>query len=88
MEERAAVLLEPDGEARVIGRGGAYFVDAAQASGTVEKATALTFGPYEVQKVAPGHTFNVKTWSGDATHYTLTVEAGTIRSTQQGGKVY
>jgi cyanophycinase len=88
VQERAAVLLEPDGEARVIGRGGAYFVDAAKASGTVAKATVLTFGPYDVQKVAPGHAFNVKTWSGDATRYSLSVEAGTIRSTQQGGKVY
>ncbi len=88
IEERAAVLLEPDGSASVVGHGAAYLVDATSASGTVAEHTPLTFGPFDVQKIASGHRFNVKTWNGEATHYTLTVESATIRSTQPGGFVY
>jgi hypothetical protein len=41
-----------------------------------------------VRKVAAGHTFNLKEWSGDASQYTLTVTAGEVRSTQPSGSVY
>lgn len=88
VEQRAAVLLEPDGRATVVGHGAAYFIDARGASGTVAKGTPLSFGPYAVQKVGPGHAFNVKTWTGDATHYTLSVEGGAIHSTEAGNAVY
>jgi cyanophycinase len=88
VEQQAAVLLEPDGNARVVGHGAAYFIDAGHASGTVAAATPLTFGAYDVQKVAPGRTFNLKTWSGKSTQYQLNVKDGKIESTQAGGAVY
>lgn len=88
VEERAAVLLEADGAARVVGHGSAYFIDAGKGSGTVAAGQPLAFGPYDVQKVAPGHAFNLKVWSGLASHYTLSVEKGAIRSSQAGGAVY
>jgi cyanophycinase len=88
IEERAAVLLEPDGAARVVGRGGAYFIDAGGAAGVVERGRALTFGPYAVQKVLPGKTFNVKSWTGESVGYRLDVKDGRIVSSQAGRKVY
>jgi cyanophycinase len=88
VEERAAVLLEPDGAARVVGRGGAYFIDASKGSGVVESGKPLTFGPYAVQKVTPGHTFNLKSWTGESTTYQLSVKNGQIKSTQNGGAIY
>jgi cyanophycinase len=88
VEQRAAVLLEPDGNAKVVGYGDAYFIDASGASGTVTAGKPLSYGAYAVQKVSPGHAFNVKTWTGDATHYTLSVEAGAIHSTQAEDAVY
>jgi cyanophycinase len=96
VEERAAVLLEPDGAARVVGRGGAYFIDASKGSGMLIGGefggTALhkplTFGPYAVQKVTPGHAFNLKTWTGESTTYQLNVKDGKIESSQTGGSVY
>jgi cyanophycinase len=88
VEQGAAVLLESDGAARVVGHGSAYFIDAGHASGIVAAGKPLSFAPYEVQKVAPGHAFNLKTWSGLSSHYTLSVEAGAIRSSQAGGAVY
>jgi cyanophycinase len=96
VEQGAAVLVEPDGSAKVIGYGSAYFIDAGDASGVMigGKFTVmaldkpLTFGPYDIQKVASGRDFNLRTWTGDATHYALSIKAGAIQSTQAGGAVY
>ena len=96
VEERAAILLEPDGKATVIGHGSAYFIDSCDASGlmlggrfgVMASHKPLTFGPFDVQRVGPKHTFELKAWHGDAIRYTLTVEQGTVTSTQPGGGIY
>jgi cyanophycinase len=88
VQERTAVLLEADGHGTVVGRCCAYFIDAGKAEGPVAAGKPLTFGPFDVQRVAPGHSFDVKEWRGDATRYTLQVTAGAVRSTQPRGAVY
>ena len=88
VEQRAAVLLEPDGAARVAGKGCAYFIDAGGAHGLLSAGKPLAFGPYFVRKVRPGHTFNLKTWTGEAATYQLNVKDGTVVSTQAAGAVY
>jgi len=89
VEQGAAVLLEADGKATVVGKGAAYFVDAGRAAGvTIERNQPLTFGDFGVQKVASGKGFDLKSWSGDATKYELSVKVGKIVSTQAGGGVY
>jgi len=52
------------------------------------RATPLTFGDYCIAKVTPGHSFNLATWTGEATLYKLSVQAGVVHSTQTGGAVY
>ena len=88
VQEKAALLLETDGAGRVVGKGAAYFIDASNAHGTVAAKAEFNFGPYEVKKVEPGQAFHVGIWSGNAAQYTLTVENGTIRSSQPGYAVY
>jgi len=88
VQERAAVLLEPDGKAHVVGYGPAYFIEADRASGVLQKAKPLSVGPFVVQKVAPGADFYIKSWAGDAISYKLTVEAGKIHSTQTANEIY
>jgi cyanophycinase len=89
VDQGAAVLLDPDGKATVVGKGNAYFVDVRRGPSTiVETGRPLTFGDFVVQKVAPADTFNLKTWSGGATSYRLSVDAGAIHSTQPEGAVY
>jgi cyanophycinase len=88
IEERAAVLVDPDGEARVVGSRGAWFIDAGDADGPLCQTKPLTFGPYKIAKVAPDRTFNLKSWQGDAIAYTLSVRSGRVISTQQGGAIY
>jgi len=96
VEQGAAVLVEPDGAARVIGHGSAYFIDARNAYGiliggkfgVMALHKPITFGPFDVQKVAPRQAFNLKTWSGDATRHKLSIRKGKVISTQAGGSVY
>lgn len=87
VDERAAVLLDADGRARVIG-GNAYFIDGYDADGPRCNGKPLTFGPFKVQRVAPGLAFDVRTWTGNGISYTLTVKNGDVRSTQAGGSIY
>jgi cyanophycinase len=88
VEQGAAVLLEKDGTAKVVGRGSAYFVEPKESAAVLEAGRPLTMRNVDVQKVSPSHAFNVKTWQGDAVHYTLSVDAGKISSTQPGGAIY
>lgn len=88
VEERAAVLVEPDGKARVVGFGDAYFIDAKDADGTLQPGKPLNFGPFEVQKVAPGGSFYLKSWAGDSISYGISVKSGKLRSTQTANETY
>jgi cyanophycinase len=88
VEERAAVLLEPDGRAHVVGYGAAYFIDVDHGSGVLQKGKPLTYGPFTVQKVAPGADFYIKSWAGDGITYNLSVDAGKIHSTQTANEIY
>ena len=88
VQERAAVLLEPDGRATVVGRGPAYFADPKEMAQGLQPNLPLRFHNIDIQRVDSGHTFNLKSWSGDATRYTLSIESGVILSTQPGGAVY
>jgi len=88
VEQAAAVLLEPDGDATLVGHGSAYFVEPVGSADVLAAGRPLTFNRFDVKKVGPGHRFNVKAWTGDATPYTLSVKDGKIRSTQAGGSVY
>lgn len=88
VEQGVALLLDPDGRASVIGKGAAYFVDAKEADGIVQQTSPLSFGRFNIQKVASGHAFDLKLWKGDAVSYTLTVKDGVVHSTQPGGSIY
>lgn len=87
VEQEAAILLEPNGEAKVVGRGSAYFV-SQKTGALIRRNTPLTGFEAEVQKVLPGRQFNLATWKGNAIRYVLSVQEGTIRSTQAGNAVY
>lgn len=88
VQERAAVLVESDGKATIVGFGDAYFVDARGADGPLEPGKPLTFGKFTVQKASPGETFFLKSWAGDGITYRVFAESGKLRSTQTGGEIY
>lgn len=88
VDERGAVLIETDGKARVVGNGAAYFIDADRGDGVMQSHKPLTYGPFTVQKVAPGAVFYIKSWAGDATTYRISVESGKLHSTQTANEIY
>src|SRR5271165_3664081 len=62
VEENAAVLLEPNGQTRVIGSGPAYFLEAKSPPETCRRKVPLTFGGISVHRAPSGASFNVKEW--------------------------
>ncbi|MGA2965417.1 MAG: cyanophycinase [Terriglobales bacterium] len=89
VDERTAVLLEPDGTATVAGAGFAYFLQATENPETCKANTPLTFRGVAVRSLRENERFNVVRWSSDeGTSYTLSVEAGVIHSTLPEGALY
>ncbi len=89
VDQRTAVLLEPDGIATVVGAGAAYFLAATQAPEICKANTPLTFRGVAVRSLHTNEQFNVLQWSsGVGVSYTLSVESGTIHSTLPGGSAY
>jgi cyanophycinase len=88
VDEHTAVLLEPDGRAKVVGTGSAYFLRASEKASVCRPGTPLTFHGVRVIKLQGGATFDTVTWGGEGTHYELSVEQGKIHSTRAGGAIY
>jgi cyanophycinase len=89
VDEASALLLEPDGSAKVSGSGYAYFIRTTGAPQVCEAGKPLTFRDYSVYRVDRSGRFDVKAWRGEGgTAYTLSVEAGEVKSTQPGSAIY
>ena len=90
VDEKSAVLVEPDGKATIVGPGkGAYFLRPAKVPEVCRKNEPLTFRAITVYKAPPGAHFNLSTWSGDGgVSYTLSVEQGAIHSSQADHSIY
>ena len=90
IDERAAVLLEPDGRGRVVGTGiAAWFYRHSGAPEECAPGQPLTYRKVAVYKAPPGATFDFKKWEGSGgTAYTLNVEKGNVSTTLPNGAVY
>jgi cyanophycinase len=64
VEEGAAVLLEPDGQAKIIGTGPAYFLEAKSPPEKCRRQVPLAFGGIFVHRAPSGASFNLKKWKG------------------------
>jgi cyanophycinase len=94
IDRETAVLVEPDGRSRVIGNAThptrfAYFV---QAPGKPERCVAgqpLLYRDVPVYRVGTDGAFNITSWTGTSgVSYTLTAEAGRVRSSRPDGSIY
>jgi cyanophycinase len=89
VEENAAVLLEPDGQARIVGSGPAYFIEAKKLPEICRKSTPLRIAGISVHRVLPGGEFSVKTWSGaGGDNYTLSADGGELKATGSTHGIY
>src|SRR5450755_720952 len=75
IDEKSAVLVEPDGKGTVVGRGkGAYFLHPTQAPEVCQPGQPLTFRDIGVYKVPSGGHFDLDSWQGNGgTAYSLSV---------------
>ncbi len=89
VDERTSVLLEPDGQAVVVGAGHAYFLQSTQRPEVCKAGTPLTFRSIAARSLGAGQHFDVGRWSSsEGTAYTLVVEGGVVRSTLPDGSAY
>jgi cyanophycinase len=90
IDERSAVLVEPDGKGRVVGTGrGVYFLKPMRPPEVCKSGQPLTFRGISVYRVPAGGRFDLRLWKGDGgAAYSLSVEKGKIESTQGDGAVY
>jgi cyanophycinase-like exopeptidase len=93
IDRETAVLVEGDGSATVVANADhptpyAYFLRGGVPE-VVSPKTPLTYTNISAQRVQPGSTFNLTSWTGTGvTAYTLNVQAGVVTSTQPGGSIY
>jgi cyanophycinase len=89
VDERTSALLDPDGQALVVGAGHAYFMAATHPPEVCKAGTPLTFRGIAVRSLAAGQRFDVAHWgSNEGTSYTLSVEGGVVRSSLPDGVIY
>jgi cyanophycinase len=90
IDEKSAVLLEPDGKGKIVGSGkGAYFLRPTRKPDVCKKDKPLTFRKISVYRAFTGAHFDLTHWKGTGgTAYFLSVENGTINSTETGHSIY
>lgn len=89
VEEDAAVLLEPDGSAKVAGAGPAYFLEAKNPPTICKRKTPLTISGITVHRAPKGAQFNIQTWSSTTgENYELEVIKGQVQATGSTHGIY
>jgi cyanophycinase-like exopeptidase len=89
IDERTAVLLEPDGSAKVVGEGAAYFLRGSGKPEICASGLPLTFEDIAVYRVPAGGKFHLRSWTGeDGIAYRVSARSGVLSSTKEGGSIY
>lgn len=90
VDEKSAVLVEPDGKALIVGPGkGAYFLQVAQAPDRCLPNTPLTIHSISAYLAPKGARFDLKSWTGTGgENYLISVENGVVSTTRPDGKLY
>src|SRR5882724_6945979 len=90
IDEKSAVLVEPDGKATIVGLGkGAYFIQVKNPAAVCKENVPLTFLDISTYHGPTGAHFDLETWSGSGGEsYSLSVENGVVRSNRRDSAVY
>jgi cyanophycinase len=91
VEENAAVLLELDGAATVVGPGPAYFLEAKTPPEICHRKTPLQFSNIKVHRAPAGSSFHIKSWSSpphSGDDYVLSVKNGQVSAAPSAHGVY
>lgn len=80
VDEGTAALVEPNGQSRVVGKGGVHFVEAHQGPQVCEPGRPLTHRDLTVHSLSPGQTFDLGSWnSAQVVGKPLSVVGGKLR---------
>jgi cyanophycinase len=89
VEENAAVLLDPDGSAKVVGSGPAYFLEVRNPPEVCRRKTPLRFRGISVHRAPAGASFDLKTWRGEnGDDYQLIAENGELKAVGSTHGIY
>jgi cyanophycinase len=90
IDEKSALLVDAGGRAKVVGTGlGVYFLQLTDAPETCKPGQPLTLRNVAAYHAPTGARFDVQAWSGDGGEaYSISVEAGQIRTSRTGNVVY
>lgn len=89
IDEQTALLIDPDGQATLVGNSTAYFLQAPGLPQVCAAKTPLTYDNIAVQRIGAGGTFDFNTWTAPgATTYMVSADNGVLTSTQPGGSAY
>jgi cyanophycinase len=89
VDEKSAVLMEVDGHAKVVGQGGAYFLQLTEPPEVCKPGQALTLRNVAVYHAPSGATFDIRGWNGEGGEaYSVSVESSQIHSTRSGNALY
>jgi cyanophycinase len=88
VDEKTALLVEPDGAAKVVGKGEVDFFEATRKAETCEAGKPLNFSGLRMERVSHGGTFDLKTWPGSDRIYAVSVlpsDGKSVIATTPGG---
>jgi len=89
IDERTALLIDPEGSGTLVGTGTAYFMEAPGAPEVCAPKTPLTYQNISVYRIDASGSFNLTQWTGQGgTAYFVSANAGILSSTQAGGGIY
>ncbi len=89
LDEKTAALLEPGGQASIVGSGAAYFVRLTGKAENCNPGDPLTLHRASVYRVAARGSFDLLAWSGAGGEaYSVSADNGKLQSTRPGGNVY
>lgn len=79
VDEKTAVLVEPEGRGWIVGENAAYFVTAPGPAEQCQPGQPLTFRNLQVQRLQAGESFDLRTWQADGSPTSrLSVENGSL----------
>lgn len=80
VDEKTALLVEPDGRANVVGKGEADFYEAISKPEVCEPGKPLSFSGIRMERVNHGSAFDVKTWHGNDRIYAVKVLQSDVKA--------
>jgi len=90
IDQASALLLEPNGQGKIVGTGlGVYFLEVTEAPELCKPGQPLTLRNVAAYRAPTGAHFYVQQWTGDGGQsYTISVDAGQIHTSRAENAVY